>query len=345
MQEGNLQKSKSTKKKPVDRPLHNDIADSVAASYRQLYIEMYRIRQCEDQLNKAFAKNLFPGYIHSYMGQEACAAGVCSALRKDDYIVSTHRGRGHYLAKGMSLKPMMAEMFGRATGICGGRGGEMHAADPSLGILGGNGIVGGGIPYAAGAAYSAVLDGSDRVSVVFFGEGASNQGSFHEAMNLAAAWSLPMLFVCENNLYAEMTPFNRTVKEVDIAKRAIGYGIPGEAIDGNDVMAVREAALNAVARARAGQGPTLLELKTYRHGGHFQGDPCKYRTRDEEAEWKARDPVHLFRQTVLKAGILNEQEIEALESTITAEIADAIEYALASPDPVPSDALDHVYAD
>ena len=210
--------------------------DIPTALYRDLYTGMYRIRQCEDQLNGVFAKNLFPGYIHSYLGQEACAVGVCSALRQDDYIVTTHRGRGHYLAKGMALKPMMAEMFGKATGIGGGRGGEMHAADPAFGILGGNGIVGGGIPYAAGAAYSAVLDGSDRVSVAFFGDGASNQGSFHEAMNVAAAWNLPMLFVCENNLYAEMTPFRETVKEVDIAKRAVGYGIPGVAVDANDVL-------------------------------------------------------------------------------------------------------------
>lgn len=314
------------------------------SSYRQMYTMMYRIRQCEEQLNAVFARNLFPGYIHSYLGQEGCAVGVCSELRKDDCIVTTHRGRGHYLAKGMQLKPMMAEMFGRATGVCGGRGGEMHAADPAVGILGGNGIVGGGIPYAAGAAYSALLDGSDRVTVAFFGEGASNQGSFHEAMNIAAAWSLPLMFVCENNLYGEMTPLKEISRETDIAKRAIGYGVPGEAVDGNDVLAVREAARKAVARARAGQGPTLLELKTYRRGGHFQGDPCNYRTREEEAYWKSRDPVDLFRAVVLKAGVFNEQEILSVEAALTTEITEAIEFALASPDPVPADALDHVYA-
>ena len=198
------------------------VADIPLALVRDLYTGMYRIRQCEDQLNTAFARNLFPGYIHSYLGQEACAVGVCAALRQDDCIVSTHRGRGHYLAKGMALKPMMAEMFGKATGIGGGRGGEMHAADPARGILGGNGIVGGGIPYAAGAAYSAVLDGIDRVTVAFFGDGASNQGAFHETLNLAAAWKLPLLFVCENNMYAEMTPFKETVNETDIARRAVG---------------------------------------------------------------------------------------------------------------------------
>ena len=311
---------------------------------RDLYTGMYRIRQCEDQLNTVFSKNLFPGYIHSYLGQEACAVGVCAALRQDDCIVSTHRGRGHYLAKGMALKPMMAEMFGKATGIGGGRGGEMHAADPANGILGGNGIVGGGIPYAAGAAYSAVLDGVDRVTVAFFGDGASNQGAFHETMNIAAAWKLPLLFVCENNLYAEMTPFKDTVNEADIARRAVGYGIPGVLVDGNDVLAVLAAARTAVARARAGDGPTLLELKTYRTGGHFQGDPCKYRTRDEEALWQSRDPLPQFRAVALQRGAFDAAELDRLEAMLAAEITEAIDFSLASPDPEPASALDHVYA-
>lgn len=330
---------------PPSSPLKTaHAADVPVAMYRDIYTGMYRIRQCEEQLNAVFAKNLFPGYIHSYLGQEACAVGVCSALRPDDYIVTTHRGRGHYLAKGMALKPMMAEMFGKATGIGGGRGGEMHAADPALGILGGNGIVGGGIPYAAGAAYSAVLEGSDRVSVAFFGDGASNQGSFHETMNIAAAWNLPLIMVCENNLYAEMTPFRDTVKETDIAKRASGYGVPGVMVDANHVLEVLEAARAAVARARAGEGPTLLELKTYRRGGHFQGDPCKYRSREEEADWQARDPVELFRAVVLKAGVFSASELASVEAGLAADITEAIEFALASPDPIPADALHHVYA-
>lgn len=319
-------------------------AEISLALMRDLYTGMYRIRQCEDQLNTVFSKNLFPGYIHSYLGQEACAVGVCAALRQDDCIVSTHRGRGHYLAKGMALKPMMAEMFGKATGIGGGRGGEMHAADPANGILGGNGIVGGGIPYAAGAAYSAVLDGVDRVTVAFFGDGASNQGAFHETMNIAAAWKLPLLFVCENNLYAEMTPFKDTVNEADIARRAVGYGIPGVLVDGNDVLAVLAAARTAVARARAGDGPTLLELKTYRTGGHFQGDPCKYRTRDEEALWQSRDPLPQFRAVALQRGAFDAAELAALELRLAAEITEAIDFSLASPDPEPASALDHVYA-
>lgn len=313
-------------------------------SFSELYKTMYLIRQCEEQLNNAFSKNLFPGYIHSYKGQEACAVGVCSALKKDDCIVTTHRGRGHYLAKGMALKPMMAEMFGKASGIGGGRGGEMHAADRDMGILGGNGIVGAGIPYAAGAAYSALLDGSDRVTAVFFGDGASNQGSFHETMNIAAAWSLPLIFVCENNLYAEMTPFNETVKEVDIAKRASGYGMPGIVVDGNDVLAVLEATRTAVNRARVGDGPTLLELKTYRNGGHFQGDPCNYRTREEEALWQLRDPIQLFRSHVLQTGSVQEEVLISIEAEQSKKISEAIDFAINSSDPVPEHALLHVYA-
>jgi len=311
----------------------------------ELYTRMLEIRECEAQLNAAFAKNLFPGYIHSYMGQEACAVGVCSILRTDDYIVTTHRGRGHYLAKGMALLPMVCEMFGKANGICGGRGGEMHAADPALGILGGNGIVGGGIPYATGAAYSAVLDGIDRICVVFFGEGASNQGSFHEALNLASAWSLPLVFVCENNLYAEMTPFKDSVRVPDVAERAHGYGIPGVIADGTDVLAVREAARAAVSRARAGQGPTLLELKTYRYGGHFQGDPCNYRTRDEEKEWQSRDAIIRLRRQMLSQGLQNEATLESLELRMAAKVAEAVQFALDSPDPEPTSALLSVYAD
>lgn len=311
----------------------------------RMYAKMVEIRQCEEQLNAAFARNLFPGYIHSYMGQEACAVGVCTALRTDDMIISTHRGRGHYLAKGMALTPMVCEMFGRANGICGGRGGEMHAADPAVGILGGNGIVGGGIPYATGAAYSAVLDGSDRVCTVFFGDGASNQGSFHEALNLAAAWNLPLLFVCENNLYAEMTPFKDTVRNTDVAQRAQGYGVPGHSVDGNDVLAVYEAARQAVSRARTGQGPTLLELKTYRYGGHFQGDPCNYRSRDEEALWRSRDPLVQFRHFLADTRLHSEEALAALEQGTSATVAAAIEFALQSPDPDPSTALLQVYAD
>ncbi len=309
-----------------------------------LYRSMLLIRECEAQLNDLFAKNVFPGYIHSYLGQEACAVGVCSGLNDTDYVVSNHRGRGHYLAKGMALKPMMAEMLGKATGICGGRGGEMHAADPALGILGGNGIVGAGMPIGAGAALAAQMDGLGAVSVVFFGEGASNNGAFGETLNVAAAWKLPLIMVCENNLYAEMTPFVQTVGQPDVAARATGYGVASEIVDGNDVLAVRAAAGRAVDRARAGDGPTLLELKTYRWGGHFEGDPRKYRTRNEEAEWKARCPVARFRRHLLAEVGVEEDRLVTLEAAVAAEVAEAVTFALDSPLPAPETALLKVFA-
>lgn len=310
----------------------------------ETYRKMMLIRECEAQLNEAFAKNLFPGYIHSYLGQEACAVGVCDGLSDTDTIVSNHRGRGHYIAKGMALKPMVAEMFGKATGICGGRGGEMHAADPAIGVLGGNGIVGGGLPIAAGAALSAQMDGKGAVSVAFFGDGASNNGSFGETLNVAAAWKLPLILVCENNLYAEMTPLAQTVGQPDIALRAAGYGLPGEVVDGNDVLAVKEAAGRAIARARAGDGPTLLELKTYRWGGHFEGDPRKYRTREEEAAWKERCPVARYRAVLLDDRGIEEARILEMEAKVAAEVAEAITFALESPLPVAETALSKVFA-
>jgi acetoin:2,6-dichlorophenolindophenol oxidoreductase subunit alpha len=309
-----------------------------------LYRSMLVIRECEAQLNDLFAKNLFPGYIHSYLGQEACAVGICAGLNDTDYIVSNHRGRGHYLAKGMALRPMMAEMLGKATGICGGRGGEMHAADPGLGILGGNGIVGAGMPIGAGAALSAQMDGKCAVAVVFFGEGASNNGSFGETLNIAAAWKLPLIMVCENNLYAEMTPFAQTVGQPDVAARATGYGVASGIVDGNDVLAVKDAACSAIERARAGDGPTLLELKTYRWGGHFEGDPRKYRTREEEADWKARCPVARYRRHLLEATGVAEGRLVSLEAEVAAEVTEAIAFALDSPLPAPETALLKVFA-
>ncbi|MEX0405932.1 thiamine pyrophosphate-dependent dehydrogenase E1 component subunit alpha [Aquibium sp. LZ166] len=308
-----------------------------------LYERMMLIRQCEEQLNDVFAKNLFPGYIHSYLGQEACAVGICAALNDDDYLMSNHRGRGHYLAKGMELRSMMAEMFGKETGIAGGRGGEMHAADPALGILGGNGIVGAGLPIGAGAAYTAQLNGKGQVAVVFFGEGASNNGSFGETMNLAAAWKLPLIMVCENNLYAEMTPFANTVAQPDVAMRAEGYGMPGEVVDGNDVLEVRKAAIRAVERARVGAGPTLLELKTYRWGGHFQGDPRKYRSREEEKAWMEKCPLKRYRAFMLEQDI-DAGSIESIDLRLKTEVEEAIRLALAADEPRPETALDHVFA-
>jgi pyruvate dehydrogenase E1 component alpha subunit len=305
---------------------------------------MLVIRECETQLNDLFARNLFPGYIHSYLGQEACAVGICADLSSTDYVISNHRGRGHYLAKGMALKPMIAEMLGKADGICGGRGGEMHAADPSLGILGGNGIVGAGLPIGAGAALAAQMDANGALAVVFFGEGASNNGSFGETMNIAAAWKLPLIMVCENNLYAEMTPFADTVGQPDVAARAAGYGVASEIVDGNDVLAVKAAAGRSIERARAGAGPTLLELKTYRWGGHFEGDPRKYRTRDEEDEWKARCPLARCRAHLRDEIGVKEEELAALEGSVSADVTEAVNFALESPLPAPEVALTKVYA-
>ena len=309
-----------------------------------LYRSMLVIRECEMQLNDLFAKNQFPGYIHSYLGQEACAVGICAGLNDTDFIVSNHRGRGHYLAKGMALKPMIAEMLGKATGICGGRGGEMHAADPALGILGGNGIVGAGMPIGAGAALSAQMDGNGAVAAGFFGEGASHNGSFGETLNVAAAWKLPLILVCENNLYAEMTPFADTVGQPDVAARAAGYGVASEIVDGNDVLAVRAAAGRAIERGRAGTGPTLLELKTYRWGGHFEGDPRKYRSRDEEAAWKARCPVARYRKHLLEVTGVEESRLSTLEAAVAAEVVEAVTFALDSPLPAPETALLNVFA-
>ena len=309
-----------------------------------LYRTMFTIRRVEETLVDLFYKKMYPGYIHSSIGQEACAAGVCAALRPDDYIISNHRARAHIVAKGMELRPMMAEMLGRATGISRGRGGEMHAADPSLGILGGNGIVGGGIPISTGAGFSAVMRGTDQVTAVFFGDGASNTGGLNEALNLSAAWNLPILFVCENNLYMEMTAIRDVVRNCDIGLRARGYDIPADIIDGNDMLAVYAAAEAAVARARIGQGPSFLELKTYRWGGHFEGEPRAYRTREEEEEWKQRCPVKRGRLHLLEAGLLTEKKLVELEAGVEAVVADALQFALDSPLPDPAIALLDVYA-
>lgn len=309
-----------------------------------LYRTMYTIRRVEESLIDLFHKKIFPGYLHSCIGQEACAAGVCGALRQDDYSISNHRARGHLIAKGMELKPLIAEMLGKTTGISKGRGGEMHAADPSRGILGGNGIVGGGIPISVGAGFSSLMRGTDQVTAVFFGEGAANTGGLSEALNLAAAWSLPVVFVCENNLYMEMCRITDVVKLADFAPRAHGYGIPGLIIDGNDVIAVYAAACQAVARARAGDGPTFLELKTYRWGGHFEGDPCTYRTREEEHEWQQQCPVARGRHMLLHENILSIERLDELEQDVEKEIAGAIIAAREAPLPDAAEALHYVFA-
>ena len=255
-----------------------------------LYASMYKIRRFEQEAVKLFHNKELPGWLHSYIGEEAVAVGVCASLNRDDYITSTHRGHGHCIAKGADLKRMMAELYGKETGYCKGKGGSMHIADFSIGILGANGIVGGGIPIATGTALASQYLEDGRVTVCFFGDGASNQGGFHESLNLASLWKLPVVYVCENNLYAETTPQADHQPIRDIADRAKSYNMPGVIVDGNDVFAVYEKANKAVERARAGRGPTLIECKTYRYRGHWEGDPEVYRTKEEVKEWKKRSP-------------------------------------------------------
>jgi acetoin:2,6-dichlorophenolindophenol oxidoreductase subunit alpha len=271
--------------------------------------------------------------------------GVCSTLRKNDYITSTHRGHGHVIAKGAELRRMMAELYGKATGYCKGKGGSMHIADFSIGVLGANGVVAGGFPIAVGAGLSCKLRKTDQVVACFFGDGASNRGPFHEALNMASIWKLPVLFVCENNQFASTTPFSYSTSVKSIAVRAEGYGIPGKSVDGNRILDVREAALEAVDRARQGKGPTLLEAMTYRIRGHFEGDPQRYRTKEEVEEQAAnRDPIRQFRELLSKEEILPKDLDQQIHDEIDQEIKEAIRFAEESPLPLPSDALEGLYA-
>jgi len=285
-----------------------------------------------------------PGFVHLYLGQEAVAVGACAGLNDDDYITSTHRGHGHIIAKGGDLKRMMAELYGKATGYNKGKGGSMHIADPGLGILGANGIVGAGLPIATGAGLSAKLRKSGQVAVCFFGDGASNQGTFHEAINIAAAFSLPVVYVCENNLYAVGTRQSKVRKIEDIADRSAGYGIPGLIVDGNDVMAVYEACQEAIDRARAGLGPTLVECKTYRWRTHFEGEPDTYRPREEVAAWLKREPIAPYRRRLVERGILTEDEADQIVARVVNELDEAVEFARMSALPAPESALDGLWA-
>ncbi|MGC9346103.1 MAG: pyruvate dehydrogenase (acetyl-transferring) E1 component subunit alpha [Candidatus Bathyarchaeales archaeon] len=310
----------------------------------EVYRKMLEIRFFEEKVFELYAQNLVPGTIHLYAGEEAVAVGVCSNLRKDDYITSTHRGHGHCIAKGAELKRVMAEILGKKTGYCKGKGGSMHIADFSKGMLGATAVVGAGIPIAVGAGLSIKLRDTDQVVACFFGEGASNQGTFHESINMAALWKLPVIFVCENNLYAMGTRQSRAMAIENIADRAIAYGIPGEIVDGNDVLAVYEAAWKAVERARKGEGPTLIECKTYRHKGHSRIDPAKYRPKEEVEEWLAKDPIKRFKKRLLQTNALVEAEIQRIEKEVSAEIEEAVKFAMESPYPAPEEALEDVYA-
>jgi len=310
-----------------------------------LHQRMVRIRLFEEEAGKLMEGGRMPGFLHLYVGQEAVAAGVMATLRADDVITSTHRGHGHAVAKGADLRYMYAELFGKTTGYCKGRGGSMHINDLSIGMLGANGIVGGGIPQALGAALAAAYKGQDSVAVPFFGDGATNIGAFHESANLAAVMQLPVVFVCENNGYSEFTPQERHMLLKDVADRAAAYGMPGETVDGMDAVAVYLAARRLVARARAGEGPALLEAKTYRYYDHqgVKGLRIPYRTQEEIDTWKERDAITSLEQRVVDAKVAAQESLDKVWADTREEIAAAIKFAEESPDPDPADLLDNVY--
>lgn len=312
---------------------------------RNMYLQMRRIREFETKAQLLFADGKIPGFVHLYIGEEAVAAGVCASLEADDYITSTHRGHGHIIAKGGDLNFMMAELFGKATGYCKGKGGSMHIADSDRGILGANGIVGAGHNIAVGAGLSIAYRETQQVCICFFGDASTNQGTFHESMNLAAIWRLPVVFVCENNYYGISMSQARHMAIKDIADRAVAYGVPGVAVDGNDVLAVHEAATEAIARARKGLGPTLLECKTYRHRGHFEGDPAIYKPSEEQTDWLGKDPLPRYIEFLTENNILTESEIAELDAQVADEIAAAVTFADESPVPALESVVEDIYSD
>lgn len=310
----------------------------------QMYQTMIRIREFETKVQEFFAAGKIPGFVHLYIGEEAVATGTCAVLQPKDYITSTHRGHGHLIAKGGDLKRMMAELFGKRTGYCKGKGGSMHIADVELGILGANGIVGGGGPIANGAALAAQYRGTDQVAVCFFGDGAANQGTTQEAMNLASAWKLPVIFVNENNGYGISCPTCKSMAVADIADRAAAYDMPGVVVDGNDVLAVYEAVGEAAARARRGDGPSLIECKTYRWRGHFEGDVCTYRDEAELQTWMEKDPIKRLGERLRDQGILTDERDRSLREAVAKELEEAVSFAEQSPLPAPEEVLEDVYA-
>jgi len=310
-----------------------------------IYKTMLKIRKFEEVAMAGSAEGRIPGFIHLYIGEEAVATGVCSNLREDDYITSTHRGHGHIIAKGADIKLMMAELFGKATGICKGRGGSMHICDASKGILGANGIVGAGHDLVLGAGLSVKYRGTDQVAICFFGDASTNQGTFHESLNLASVWKLPIVYVCENNGYGISMSQKRHMAIIDIADRGVAYNIPGVVVDGNDVLAVSQAATEAIKRAREGKGPTIVECKTYRQRGHFEGDPGTYKPKEEQAAWVKKDPIPRFEKYIIENGILSEEGIKEIGADIDSIIKEALEFANNSPWPEVESALEDVYTD
>jgi len=307
------------------------------------YKKMLELRLFELKVQELYRNALLPGFVHLYVGEEAVAVGVCSNLETRDLVFSTHRGHGHALAKGVPAGVVLAELWGKTTGSSGGRGGSMHMYAPEYGFMGTNGIVGAPIPLATGGGLSAKLGKKGQVSVCFFGEGAVNSGSFHEAANLGAVWSLPVVYVSENNLYATEMAFRRATKNTSVASRAAAYGMVGVEVDGQDVIAVHDAAQEAIRRARNGDGPTLIECKTYRYVGHHEGDPgTDYRTRDEVQEWKQRDPVKLARKLLIDSGV-DESKLQAADQEVELLIDQAVEFAEKSPEPSADSVTEHVF--
>ena len=312
----------------------------------ELYRLMLRIRFFEEAIDRVYRLGLMPGLAHLYIGEEAVAVGACKALRPDDFITSTHRGHGHVIAKGGDIDLMMAEVMGKVTGYCKGKGGSMHIADLGLGILGANGVVGGGFGIATGAGLSASMRGLDRVTICFFGDGASNQGIFHEALNLAAIWKLPVIYVCENNQYGLSLSRRHSMAVERVAERAAAYAMPGETVDGNDVLAVYGAVRKAVAHARGGEGPSLIECETYRWRGHHVGDPgTEYRTSDEVDEWKLLCPIDCYRASLIDQGHFTVEEADGIVTAEKAAVERAVRYAEESPFPSLETVETDIYAE
>ena len=319
-----------------------------SASYERdfllgLYERMTVIRQFEDGVKFLFLEGIMPGTIHQCQGQEATAVGVCAALRQDDFITSTFRGHGHALAKGLTVQELLDELFGATTGCCKGKGGSMHVGNMAKGMIPGIAIVGGGIPVAAGMALAFKMQKSDRVAVSFFGDGAVAEGAFHEGVNMAAIWNLPVIFVCENNLYGASTHVSKVMRDTNIARRVASYGIQGRQVDGNDVLAVYEAAKTAVEECRAGKGPAFLELQTYRLTGHSRRDPCHYQPKEERAQWHAKDPIDRFAKALVDQGILDEAGLEEIKNRVLGQFDEAVENAKQAPLPSVQDLTTDVF--
>jgi pyruvate dehydrogenase E1 component alpha subunit len=309
----------------------------------EMYHSMRLIRRFEERVNELYLQGRIPSTLHLYIGQEAVATGMCANLRQSDYVLSTHRPHGHSLAKGVAPREIMAELFGKVTGCCRAKGGSMHVGDIDVGVLPAIAIVGGNIPIASGVGLATKMQGAGNVAVAFFGDGAANEGAWHEGMNIAAIWDLPVIFVCENNLYAASTPFSVAFKIEHVADRAAAYGMPGVTVDGNDVLAVYRAGRKAIERARRGEGPTLIECLTYRLCGHSRSDPRTYRSREEEEEWSEHDPLPRFRRWLQEQGIQTAEQLDTINEEVEGTIDEAIEFAEQSPAPDLSELYEDVF--